>query len=66
MPRNMSHKEHAKLAKSRRDYALRREEFGQPADSPRKNAAGPVSHAVKVNPDAELIERFLRGTKGDK
>ena len=65
MPRNMNRKEQVGRAKNLRQRALDRPEILQPT-SPRAPAAGPVSMAVKVNPDAALIESVLANRRGKK
>lgn len=65
MPRNLRRSEHIKATKGRREYALQRNELRGPSEE-RTAAAGPVSPAIKVNPDADLIEAFLRHKRGDR
>lgn len=62
MPRNLRHSEHVKATKGRREYALQRNELRGPSEE-RTAAAGPMSPSIKVNPDADLIERFLADRK---
>lgn len=60
MPRDLRANEHAKRAKARRAHALARIDLREPS-SPRENAAGPTSPAVKVMDPAAAaaIEAFM-------
>lgn len=63
MPRDYRARENARMAKSRRAYAMERNELRQES-SPRTSAAGPTSLAIKVNPHAAAIEAFLAKREG--
>ena len=67
MPRDLRARENQQKAKARRQHALDRLELGRPTE-PRKAAAGPVSHAIKViPPDVEAALAAFRASrpKGD-
>jgi hypothetical protein len=61
MPRDFKAHENDKRAKARREFALQRRDLREPS-TPRAQAVGPISHAVKiVDPETErAIEKFLR------
>jgi hypothetical protein len=60
VPRDLKAGENAKRARARRDHALKRMDLRQPS-SPRENAVGATSHAVKTTDAATraAIDAFL-------
>lgn len=64
MPIDFRAHENGRRAKAKRQYAMERNEL-RTESVPRESAAGPTSHAIKINPDAGAIEAFLAARIGD-
>lgn len=60
IPRDFKAHENDRRAKARREFALQRRDLREPS-TPRAQAAGPISHAVKVvDPETErLVAEFM-------